>query len=411
MLKLQLLKPDLTNMCRSIASYEWCKYFFLASVVAFFSLALVQSAAAVPTHVDPAREAKAKPVASAWGWSFSSRRWAEKSGVLPSTVAKQRPTTHLTRGEFLSALVKLQQLQSKRSQHLMKSRKKAPALIDARANSVAARAVANQWFVAINGRFDAGAPITADEAARATLAALGLGPDVSLFARRLRDELAGVTGVRWTYASAHALARTLGLRYNVLDPYDRYELGPQEAVNLAHGSYMLRAAARVESWRMEAVHDLAKSFDLPELNANQLLVLGSGARLLGQPYVWAGETEGRQAEGHGGFDCSGFTIRIINGSGVPENEIARVAERTTYTQSALPVSRRINIAQLAPADLIFFGDAGPKSTPSQNFHVGVYMGNGWFIHSSGGNGGVAIDKLDGWWQDYASWGRRALIEL
>jgi hypothetical protein len=36
------------------------------------------------------------------------------------------------------------------------------------------------------------------------------------------------------------------------------------------------------------------------------------------------------------------------------------------------------------------------------------MGNGWFIHSSGGNGGVAMNSLDGWWGDNFSWGRRAL---
>jgi cell wall-associated NlpC family hydrolase len=57
---------------------------------------------------------------------------------------------------------------------------------------------------------------------------------------------------------------------------------------------------------------------------------------------------------------------------------------------------------------MFFGDRGPSSSPSQNFHAGVYMGNGWFIHSSGGNGGVAINALDGWWGEHFSWGRRAL---
>ena len=147
---------------------------------------------------------------------------------------------------------------------------------------------------------------------------------------------------------------------------------------------------------------------LPVLGANQRTILGAAVSQLGQPYVWAGETEGRQAEGHGGFDCSGFAIRVINSSGVPTDAIATINERTTYTQSAIPAAQRIAIAKLQPGDAIYFGSKGPKSTPTENYHAGVYMGNGWFIHSSGGNGGVAINRLDGWWGTQYAWGRRAL---
>ena len=84
-------------------------------------------------------------------------------------------------------------------------------------------------------------------------------------------------------------------------------------------------------------------------------------------------------------------------------------ERTTYTQSAIPAATRITKAKLQPGDVMFFGDLGPSSTPTQNFHAGVYMGNGWFIHSTGSNGGVGINRLDGsWWGERFSWGRRAL---
>ncbi|MCW2923112.1 MAG: hypothetical protein JWM98_516, partial [Thermoleophilia bacterium] len=98
----------------------------------------------------------------------------------------------------------------------------------------------------------------------------------------------------------------------------------------------------------------------------------------------------------------------VNGSGVPAAQIATINERTTYTQSAIPGAQRITSAGLQPADAISFGENGPRSTPTENYHAGVYMGNGWFIHSSGGNGGVAIDSLDGWWKDEFAWGRRAL---
>ena len=81
-------------------------------------------------------------------------------------------------------------------------------------------------------------------------------------------------------------------------------------------------------------------------------MLGAGVRLLGQPYVWGGETEGSQAEGHGGIDCSGLSIRIINGSGVPSDQLTRILERTTYDMSDIAATRRITRARLRPADVI-----------------------------------------------------------
>lgn len=259
-----------------------------------------------------------------------------------------------------------------------------------------------------NGRFDAKAPITTDEATLAVTAALGLRGNVSRLAVKLRTELPGAR-MHFTYASANALARTLGLRYNVTDPNDALELGPGEALNVAHGAYMLQAAVtQARSWKYDDAVRLSDTFDLPDLGPNQLIVLSTATQLLGQPYVWAGETEGAQPEGHGGFDCSGFTIRVINESGVSATQLDRIAERTTYTQSAIAGARRLAASQLQPGDVMFFGDQGPRSSPAQNFHAGVYMGNGWFIHSSGGNGGVAINSLDGWWGDHFSWGRRAL---
>jgi cell wall-associated NlpC family hydrolase len=378
-------------------------------IVATLLLATGTSVAlAAPSGFDTGRSARTAKATSPWSWSVSSRNWTRSSRVLPAGLVRRGPRAPINRGQFLSALLRVQALRGEPRQRLMRSRRSAPALRDARAGSAAARAVARGWFPARNGRFDAKAAITTDEAALAITSALGLRGSVSQLAVKLRSELPG-TRMHFTYAAANALARTLGLRYNVKDPDDELELGPGEALNVAHGSYMLQAAAtQASGWKYDDAVDLAATFELPDLGPNQLLVLGTAARMLGQPYVWAGETEGDQAEGHGGFDCSGFAIRVVNEAGVPVDQLDRVLERTTYTQSALPASRRIGQDQLQPGDVMFFGDRGPSSSPSQNFHAGVYMGNGWFIHSSGGNGGVAINALDGWWGEHFSWGRRAL---
>jgi cell wall-associated NlpC family hydrolase len=383
-----------------------------AGVLAVLAFALLTStAAATPRGFQVAATARAgKAASNPWSWSTSARRWTAVQRVLPSSLVSRGPAATITRGQFLSALLRVQSLRGTARQGLMRSRRTAPALRDARAGSAAARAVAYGWIPARNGKFDGAVPITVDDATLAVTGALGLRPAVSQLAVRLRTELSGSgVNVRWTYAAAHSLVRTLGLRYNVLDPNDRFELQPRDSMNVAHGAYMLRAAVQGASgWKYDDAQRLATTFDLPDLGPNQRIVLGTAASLLGQPYVWAGETEGQQSEGKGGFDCSGFAIRVVNESGVPADQLDRVAERTTYTQSAIPAGRRIARARLQPGDLVFFGEHGRSSTPAQNYHVGIYMGNDWFIHSSGGNGGVAINSLDGWWGSEFSWGRRAL---
>ena len=133
------------------------------------------------------------------------------------------------------------------------------------------------------------------------------------------------------------------------------------------------------------------------------------------PYIWGGESDGQAAPfgvpSRGGYDCSGFVWRVYKlqwyagAASLPST----LRGRTTYQMSGeVPASRRIAFAKLQPADVIFFGDRGPRSRPEQVGHVGIYMGNGWFIHSSGY--GVALAQLDGWYRSEFAWGRRPLTE-
>ena len=83
--------------------------------------------------------------------------------------------------------------------------------------------------------------------------------------------------------------------------------------------------------------------------------------------------------------------------------------RTTYVMSAeVPKSELIGFADLQPADLVFFGAHGSRSKPSEVDHVGIYVGNGWFINSS--EYGVALAQLTGWNRSHFAWGRRPLAE-
>ena len=51
---------------------------------------------------------------------------------------------------------------------------------------------------------------------------------------------------------------------------------------------------------------------------------------------------------------------------------------------------------------------GPKSKPGQVGHMGIYLGDGWFVHSSGR--GTTIAELAGWYRDTFAWARRPLAE-
>ena len=86
-------------------------------------------------------------------------------------------------------------------------------------------------------------------------------------------------------------------------------------------------------------------------------------QFLGVPYVWGGN-------GPNSFDCSGFTKYVYAHFGYTLNRTA-----SAQLSNGVSVSR----SELQPGDLIFF-DNGKVSTPVS--HVGIYVGDGQFIHAS-----------------------------
>jgi cell wall-associated NlpC family hydrolase len=160
---------------------------------------------------------------------------------------------------------------------------------------------------------------------------------------------------------------------------------------------------------------MAATFELPRLAAWQKRVLDTAVRFVGYPYVWGGTSEKPEApfgvQAPGGFDCSGFVWRVYKLQAYPGGAAlaSTIKGRTTYQMSGeVPKAKRIAYAKLAPADLVFFGPAGPRSSPASIGHAGIYLGAGWMIHSSGQ--GVAVTPLTGWYRQQFAWGRRPLAE-
>ena len=215
-----------------------------------------------------------------------------------------------------------------------------------------------------------------------------------------------------------AIARLLGLRINHPASLDALELSPGEPATHAEAAYSAARILQFGEWDSQGLQELGATFVLPALTPWQKRVLTTAVHFIGYPYVWAGESEFPEspespfgAQVHGGFDCSGFVWRVYKLEQYPQGgTLADMLQgRTTYAMSReAPAAKRITFDKLQPADVIFFGAKGPKSKAAQVDHMGIYLGNGWFIHSS--SYGVAVATLSGWYEKRFAWGRRPLAE-
>jgi cell wall-associated NlpC family hydrolase len=212
-----------------------------------------------------------------------------------------------------------------------------------------------------------------------------------------------------------ATARLLGLRTNHPAAQDELELLPGDPATRAETAFSVAKVLRFGGWETQSAQDAAATFVLPALTPWQKRILTTAFRFIGYPYIWGGESEnpespfGRQARG--GFDCSGFVWRVYKLEAYPSSgTLADTLQgRTTYAMSGeVAKTKRIPYAKLQPGDVVFFGQ-GPSSKPDQIGHMGIYVGNGWFVHSSGY--GVALAQMtSGWYRTAFAWARRPLAE-
>jgi cell wall-associated NlpC family hydrolase len=241
--------------------------------------------------------------------------------------------------------------------------------------------------------------------------ALELGDEATLF-----QDTAAAAGLRPPGRfGTEVVARLLGLRTNHPAGQDQLEVLPNDPVPRAEVAYSVAQILRLSEWELTNVEGAASGFQLPALTPWQRRVLATASGFIGYPYVWGGEFERPQspfgAQAQGGFDCSGFAWRVYklqSYQGAPQ--LATILRGRTAADMAgeVPRRQRIKPARLVPADLVFFGPGGPRAKPPQIDHMGLYLGNGWLIHSS--RYGVALARLDGWYGDRLAWGRRPLAE-
>lgn len=206
-------------------------------------------------------------------------------------------------------------------------------------------------------------------------------------------------------------SRYLLLRFNHAYGDEEQEVSPGEAIDRAEVAYVLREALTLSDWEVDGLAGY-KAVTLPALSKRQRQILSFAFKYVGYPYVWAGEYPSKDSpygyQEHGGFDCSGFVWWVLK---IHFKYPISVYERgaSDMARSAKP---RISRSNLKPGDIMFWGPNGRDSSVSSIYHAGIYMGRGWFIHSTGSSDGVTIASLNksDYWRTYFAWGRRVLTK-
>jgi len=124
--------------------------------------------------------------------------------------------------------------------------------------------------------------------------------------------------------------------------------------------------------------------------ASEMVIQAMG--LLGVPYKRGGSSEEK------GFDCSGFVRHMF------EKSVGLVLPRRAEEQAR--VTEEINKSELKPGDLVFF------NTMRRTFsHVGIYVGDGQFIHSPRAGHSVRVEDMrSAYWQKRFNGARRVPLE-
>jgi len=113
--------------------------------------------------------------------------------------------------------------------------------------------------------------------------------------------------------------------------------------------------------------------DDPTISFCNAPVTETAVKYVGTPYVRAGEKPEK------GFDCSGFTRYVF------EESCGFALPRSSRDQSR--VGLKIPKTDLQPGDLVVFREP-------RRLHMGLYLGDGQFIHSPNRRGKVRVESME-----------------
>ncbi len=177
------------------------------------------------------------------------------------------------------------------------------------------------------------------------------------------------------------------------DVYDFFNVGRRVTVLGLEGDWYRVEASGKTGYLFSKYVRLAEEEEdeeLPEAGDLAESVIALARKNLGVPYCYGGTSPN-------GFDCSGLVYYCFLSSGVKLNRTAS----GQYTQGVYVEKDR-----LEPGDLVFFVSPGTWSIG----HVGIYIGDGEFIHASTGNHEVMISELSSSYWETNYYGARRITE-
>ncbi len=144
------------------------------------------------------------------------------------------------------------------------------------------------------------------------------------------------------------------------------------------------------------VIDIGQPRRTPSIQQNPSVIANDlewrAKELLGRKYVWG-------ATGPRTYDCSGFTQKIFRDAGI---KIPRVS------RDQAKVGQYVSYRNLRKGDMVFFDTKKHRS--GKVTHVGIYLGNGNFIHASSGAKKIVIFNFNKktFYKKRFLWGRRVI---
>jgi cell wall-associated NlpC family hydrolase len=260
-------------------------------------------------------------------------------------------------------------------------------------------------------------PVTAGEVSAALVNKLGYGSLAkSLTGVRSPDGWDPKVGARF---GSEVVSRELGLRRDHPTSDENLEARADDPMIQADVAWAVwQAKTSPDEWSAEAL----SSFHLSNYNSTRRKVVRFAMSLVGTPYVWGGEWHGRTPGGYpygaqaaGGMDCSGFVWFVLQKKSSSYSPPGRdyagwsIPQRSSYDM-AKAAPKKLRLGEMKPGDIAFFAPDGRKSKASSVYHAGLYLGDGWMIHSSGSRAGVSLANIGkgSWWNGELAWGRRII---
>ena len=176
---------------------------------------------------------------------------------------------------------------------------------------------------------------------------------------------------------------------------DGKNLNPQGATKIEEAvAIFLRCYKYTIAWK--EAHPNGEE-ELDEQSALIVDLIAFAKSFEGYPYVYGGN-------GPNSFDCSGFVLYVYRHFGYSFSRGA---------QEQYKDGMHVDYDDLLPGDLVFFTSYGGNNWTNSSFrnitHVGLYLGDGYFIHASNPTRGVVIDTLwSGYYQSHF-WGACRII--